>query len=37
MVKRWTEYYNELYNHPINPDQYTLINREVEVNDTYRF
>ena len=23
----------ELYNHPINPDQITLINREVEVYD----
>ena len=33
MVKRWTEYCNELYNHPINPDQNSLINREVNVYD----
>ena len=31
--KRWTEYCNKLYNYPINPDQNTLINRELEVND----
>ena len=33
MVKRWTEYCNELYNHSINPDQNTLINREEVVYD----
>ena len=33
MVKKWTEYCNELYNHPINLDQNTLINREVVVHD----
>ena len=31
MVKRMTEYCNELYNQLINPDQNTLINREVQV------
>ena len=31
--KRWTEYCNNLYNYPINPDKNTLINREVEVSD----
>ena len=25
MVKIWTEYCSELYNHPINPDQNILI------------
>ena len=33
IVKIWTEYCNELYNYPINPDVNTLINREVELND----
>ena len=31
IVKRWTEYCNELYNHTINPVKNTLINREVVV------
>ena len=33
MVKKWTEYCNELYNHQINPDQNTFINSEVVLYD----